>query len=143
MISTNEGPLDKRVTIISDIVSRPDSTYPVIIDDYKLDMSQFSQRVTDKKKFKITNVSDKPLKPTLVSTHPDFFDIKLPKEIKPGQTGEGLLTLTQNGIDKSFEKSFTIELNDEKTTRFTVPVKRTLQMASKPADSAAKAAQPH
>lgn len=131
------------MTIISDVVSRPDSTYPVIIDDYKLDMSQFSERVTEKKKFKITNVSDKPLKLTLVSSHPNFFEVKLPKEIKPGQVGEGLLTLTKIAIEQSFEKSFTFELNDEKATRFTVPVKRTLQMASKPADSAATAAQPH
>jgi Protein of unknown function (DUF1573) len=124
-------------------VSRPDSTYPVIIDDYKLDMSQFSQRVMDKKKFKITNVSDKPLKLTLVSTHPDFFEVKVPKEIKPGQVGEGVLTLTEKAIGQSFEKSFTFELNDEKTTRFTVPVKRTMQMANKPADSANKPVQPH
>jgi hypothetical protein len=106
-------------------------------------MSQFSQRVMDKKKFKITNVSDKPLRPKMVSTHPDFFDVKLPKEIKPGQTGEGLLTLTEKAIGKSFEKSFTFEFNDEKTTRFTVPVKRTMQMAAKPADSVSKAVQPH
>lgn len=97
----------------------------------------------DKKKFKITNVSDKSLKPTIVSTHPDFFVVKLPKEIKPGQTVEGLLTLTEKAIGQSFEKSFTFELNDEKATRFTVPVKRTMQMAAKPADSAANAVQPH
>ena len=143
MIATNEGPPDKRVTIISDIVSRPDSTYPVIIDDYKLDMSQFSERVTDKKKFKITNVSDKVLKPTIVSIDRSFFDVKLPKEIKPGQVGEGLLTLTKKAIGVSFEKSFTIEFSDEKATRFTVPVKRTLQMVAKPSDSAAAAARPH
>ena len=46
-IQTNEGPPDKRVQIISEVVARPDSTYPVVIIPYKLDLTQFGEKIRD------------------------------------------------------------------------------------------------
>ena len=137
-IKTNEGPPDKHVRISSDVVERPDSTYPIVIDPYKLDLSQFSEKVVNKKKFSIKNVSDQKLDVVLVSTRDEFFKVKLPKSIKPGKTEEGELELKKEAYGESFEKSVTIEVvgaDDEQAARFTIPVKRTIHMAEATPDT--------
>ncbi|MCB2229214.1 hypothetical protein KQH82_00765 [bacterium] len=126
-IQTNEGPPDKTVRIIATIVDRPDSTYPVIIKPYKLDLSQFGDDVRDQVKFTISNVSEEDLAVTLQSSKKDYFTVDLPKVVKAGQTAEGTLTLTDMGTKISFAKSFTFQLSDMTGSRFTVPVKRTMR----------------
>lgn len=135
-IQTNEGPPDKYVQIVSNIVERPDSTYPVIIQPYKLDLSQFTQKVRDKITFEIRNVSDMELDLSLVAAPGGLFELDLPKSVKPGGEVTGTLKLKKEAISESFEKSFTIQLNDEKQSRFTIPVKRTVRVAGTPAKSA-------
>ncbi len=109
------------------MVVRPDSTYPIIIKPYKLDLTQFGEKVRAEIKFTIDNVSDKPLHPTLVASATDLFDVTLPKVIPAGKTGEGVLRLKKEAVDKGFEKCLTLKLDDEKNSRFTIPVKRTIR----------------
>ncbi len=136
-IETNEGPPHKSVTIITNVVARPDSTYPLIIKPYKLDISQFSPtKVRDEMKFNITNVSDKDLTVTLISKPEGVFDLQLPDRVEAGKSAQGILKLRPDAIETSFEKSFTIELNDDKTSRFTIPVKRTRRTPGEPAKKA-------
>lgn len=129
-IQTNAGPPDKTVQIISHVVARPDSTFPVVIKPYKLDLSQFTEKVRDQINFKITNVSDDDMDLRIISEEPDYFNVSLPKSIGAGKTIEGTLKLTRNHLKNSFDKSFTFELSDEKGSRFTVPVKRTIRTAA-------------
>jgi len=129
-IQTNEGPPDKYVQIISEVVTRPDSTYPIIIKPYKLDLSQFSDKVIDKMKFEIENVSDMDLDITMISYPHKLLEIDMPKTIKAQSTVEAEVRLTEDAIPEQFEKSFTIEVNDEKTSRFTIPVKRKIRQAT-------------
>jgi len=123
-VYANDGPVAKTIMIHSYVVERPDSTYPVIVAPYKLDLSQFGQKVRGKMDFTIDNVSDQDLKLTMVSQPSDIATIELPKEIKAGKSATGKVTLTEKGIDLSFDKSFTFEVNDVKTSRFTVPLTR-------------------
>lgn len=126
-ITTNEGPPDKRVTIDATVVERPDSTYPVVIEPYKLDLSQFSEKTVDERPFQIVNVSDHELHPKLIAGPSKMMDIKLPSSIGPGKSAEGKVKLLDKALADSFEKSFTFELDDQAHSRFTVPVKRTLR----------------
>ena len=131
-IQTNEGPPNKHVQIISQVTDRPDSTYPIIIQPYKIDLTQFSEKVIKKKKFMITNVSDQKLEVSLISMPDDLFEIKLPKSIKPGKSAKGELKLRRGAYGDSFEKSVTIEVvgvKDKEATRVTIPVKRSLHVA--------------
>lgn len=131
-IQTNEGPPRKHVQIISQVTDRPDSTYPIIIQPYKLDLTQFSEKVIKKKTFIITNLSDQKLQVSLISMPEDLFEIKLPKSIKPGKSAKGELKLKSKACGDSFEKSVTIEVvgvKDKEATRFTIPVKRSLHVA--------------
>jgi len=127
-IQTNEGPPDKHVTITATVVPRPDSTYPVVITPYKLDLSQFSEKPIDQADFRITNVSDQPLHVSLVADEASLFSVKLPETIPPGETAGGQLKLHKDAMAQSFEKSFTFELDDSANSRFTVPVKRTVRV---------------
>ncbi len=126
-IQTNEGPPDKTVRIISTIIDRPDSTYPVIVKPYKLDLSQFGETVRDEVKFTISNVSEEDLQVSLIAAKKDYFTVNLPKVVKAGQTAEGTLRLTEQGTKISFEKSLTFQVSDMAGSRFTVPVKRTMR----------------
>jgi len=127
-IETNEGKPDKRVIIKSNILLRPDSTYPVVIQPYKLNISQFGEKIRDEMTFNIENVSDLDLKPTLVDIPSDLFDVELPDKIKAGKTGKAKLKLKENALDVVYDKSFTIEFNDEAKTRFSIPVRRSLRV---------------
>lgn len=126
-ITTNEGPPDKRVTIACTVVPRPDSTYPAVIEPYKIDLSQFTEKKVDRKEFEIRNVSDQPLDVKLVYSPPGYMEIDLPSTIEPGESGTGEVVILEEALDQSFEKSFTIQLSDEAQSRYTVPVKRTVR----------------
>ncbi len=131
-IQTNEGPPTKHVQISTEVTDRPDSTYPIIIQPYKIDLSQFSEKVIEKKQFAITNVSDQKLELSLISMPDDLLEIKLPNSIKPGKSAKAELRLRPEAYGDPFEKSVTIEVvtaEDEEATRFTIPVKRSLHVA--------------
>lgn len=125
-ITTNEGPPDRHVRIEATIVTAPDSTSPVVITPHKIDISQFSDEIIDRKTFAIRNVSDRELTLTLLAGPTDMMEIDLPQSVGPGETVEGEVRLHADILDLSFDKSFTFELNDDDTTRFTVPVTRTI-----------------
>ncbi|MFQ5500410.1 MAG: hypothetical protein ACE5FH_12140 [Candidatus Zixiibacteriota bacterium] len=134
-IQTNEGPPDKFVQIIANVVKRPDSTYPVVMRPYKLDLSQFTQKVRDKIEFNITNVSDNKINVSLIAAPSNLMEVDLPSSIDAGATARAVVKLTAAAIDRSFDKSITFELDDEKNSRFTIPVKRSLRKGPGPTAS--------
>lgn len=132
-ITTNEGPPDKFVRITANVVARPDSTYPVVIKPYKLDMTQFGEKVRNEIKFTISNVSETNLQPSVVYAPDDLMEVVLPKSIPAGKSAEGIVRLKKSALDKQIEKSITLQLNDEKQSRFTIPVKRQIRGAAQAA----------
>jgi hypothetical protein len=126
-IETNEGTAPRNVRIVSHVVARPDSTYPIVIKPYKLDISQFGEKVRDDMTFAITNVSDQDLSLTVIDQPDGLFDITLPAMIKAGESAEGVLKLRDDALDTEFQKSVTIQLDDEPASRFTIPVKRSIR----------------
>lgn len=123
-IQTNEGPPDKRVQIIATVVARPDSTYPLLMKPYKLDLSQFGEKLRDKIDFTIENVSDEKIDLSIISFAHEYFDVNLPSSIDPGKKASCSLKLKKEAHKQNFEKSFTIETSDADKSRFTIPVKR-------------------
>jgi hypothetical protein len=129
-ITTNAPQPNYRVAIAANILSNPDSTYPIIIKPYKLDISQFGEKVRKDMKFSIVNVSDADLELSVIACPEDLFEVTLPKKIKVGQSAEGLLKIRTEKLSDEFQKSFTIALNDKSNTRFTIPVKRSIRVLS-------------
>ena len=131
-IQTNEGPPDKRVTISATIMPRPDSTYPVVVSPYKVDLSQLGDKVINQSPITLTNVSDKDLSLELIAGADEYFTLDLPENIPAKGAAKGMVKITDDMQSQSFEKSFTIELTPseggpEGAQRFTVPVKRTVR----------------
>lgn len=112
------------ITYRANVTLRPDSTYPLIIYPYKLDMTPVGDMTRDKIKFTITNASDQDLTLTLVAEPTEVGTVTLPETIKAKSDATGFLTLSKDGVQMEFEKSFTFSVNDETQSRFTVPVKR-------------------
>jgi hypothetical protein len=126
-IHTNEGTPPKSVQIKSFVMDKPDEVYPLMIDPYKLDISQFGERVRDKIKFTIHNVSQEDLDLKLVVFPDDLATIKLPEKVKANSDAEGEIQLLDSALDQQFSRSFTIEVSDEQSTRFTVPFQRSMR----------------
>jgi len=71
----------------------------------------------------MNNTSTDTLQARLVCGPTDLFDIEVPEtDLNPNQSENISLTFDQRIIGEVFTKSFTIELNDSATTRYTVPV---------------------
>lgn len=136
-IESSEGKPDKTVSITCHVVERPDSTFPIVISPYKLDLSQFGERVRDQIKFKITNVSDQDLTISEVYVPTGWGTLTCPKTVKAKGTVEGLFKLNKQGLAKPFEQSFTIELSDAQKSRFTIPIKREIRTADSTATASA------
>lgn len=142
-IYTNEGETQHSVTITCHVIDQPDSTYPVVVKPYKLDISQFGEKVRDEMRFTITNVSDQDVDVTLIAWPNSILEkVDLPKKIKAGTSEEGRVKLREDQVEESFEKSFTFEVNDAAKSRFSVPVKRQVQHASNVAPGPPPKSQP-
>lgn len=111
-----------------EVMRRPDSTYPIIVKPYKLDISQFGEKTRDQMKFTITNVSDSTYDLSTVAWPKQLLTVTLPKSVAAGQSAEGIIKLSPGALKKEFEKSITIQLSDTKKSRFTIPVKRALRL---------------
>ena len=129
-IESNASDIPNNIRIESFVVARPDSTFPLVISPYKLDISQFGEKTRDQMTFKVTNVSDKSLKVSVIDKELRKFDVELPKSVDAGATIEGKLQLTDDAVLSEFESSLTIEVDDEMHSRFTIPVKRAVTTVS-------------
>ena len=78
--------------------------------------------------FKITNISEETVEVKLIDMPEGIFKLKLPKKIKPGKTEKGKIEILDEYVSQEFKKSITIELTDKATTRFTIPIERTIRI---------------
>ena len=58
----------------------------------------------------------------------NMFKLKLPKKVKAGKTEKGKIEILDDFVSQEFKKSITIELTDKATSRFTIPVERTIRI---------------
>jgi hypothetical protein len=129
-LETNEVTPSRNLTFHATVVARPDSTYPIQVKPYKLDISPSGQMVRDQLKFSISNVSEQPVSINLISSANDLMTVTVPKQVAAGKTAQGRVKLSASALTQSFETSFTLQLDDSTATRFTIPLKRTVQKDS-------------
>ncbi|MBD3404041.1 DUF1573 domain-containing protein [candidate division GN15 bacterium] len=138
-IFSNEGREHQLIDFTANILIRPDSTWPVIVTPYKMNMSQLGSSPRTEAEFTLTNLSENDLSPALITAADDYISVTLPEVIAAGQSATGRVQLTDAAVKMEFEKSFTFELDDGGRTRFTVPVTRTLFGSDKQAAGQASA----
>ncbi len=123
-IYTNAGPDPLRVYMTGTIARSPDSTRPVTIKPFVLDVSKFKDHDIDSLRFKITNHSDTTFSVTPMSFNVDECDITLPDSVGARTSTWGTIKVKPEYLDKEFYKSITLLLNDQRETRITIPIKR-------------------
>jgi len=123
-IETNEASQPRYVPIYANVVTRPDSTYPLQVRPYKLDLSQFGTTVRDQMKFTLANVSDTSLGVTLVYFPDDLIAVEIPETIGARSDVDAVVRLDEDALEQSFEKSITLRLGDRSGSRYTIPIKR-------------------
>ncbi len=128
-IVTNETGANHHVRIAAHVVIRPDSTYPILITPFPVSLDGNSTDPDEAVELQITNVSDEALDLSVVACPEDYLTMDMPEDIRAGETVAATLTVPDAARDESFEKSVTIELNDNMSLRFTIPVKYTAPTA--------------
>jgi hypothetical protein len=120
-INTYGDTTKRHIQITANVLKKMDDTRPVVIEPYRLFIIQYEDEFADRINFNIKNVSRLRLRAKLIDK-PDELEITLPGEINPRRFGVGEVRIKRGALDKEFQKSFTIEFNDEEHTRFTIPV---------------------
>ena len=122
-IVTNEKQDRVNLEFASTVMARPDSTYPIIVEPYKLDFSRLDPAADPEMTFTLHNVYSEPLEVDIVDYPAGLFEVTLPTEIPVKGSAEGSLRLIGDLSEGAFEKSITIKVNDLAGSRFTIPVK--------------------
>jgi hypothetical protein len=131
--------LPRSVQITSHVIASPDSTFPVVFEPYKLDISQYGSKKRTSIEFEIKNVSPKDQEIEIIDFDDRFLTVTTPKHIKAGATVKGQVNVKDAKAGDSFEKSVTLAFKQTqpsgKPVRFTIPVTRTVRTLSSTLDS--------
>ena len=126
LITTNPDSTYHNVTIKAIVTAKPDSLYPLTLDPYMLKMNRYndSTKIGQYAEFTITNPSDSSVTLEIVAMPAELITVDLSLTLEPGQTDTALVTILDEALTLSFDKSFTFELSDDVRSRITVPIKR-------------------
>jgi hypothetical protein len=125
-IVTSEGREQTALRFTAHVVPESGKTHPIVVSPFVIDLGSSEPRASDWIAFTIANVSESDLEIALIERPEGCFDLELPRRVQAGGKAVGRLKLDDESSERSFEKSITIELNDELRTRFTIPVIRSL-----------------
>ncbi len=131
------------VQIKANVVTRPDSTYPIAFKPYKFDISQYGDKPRTKLTFEVTNASDEDLELKVIDQPYGMFKIDMPDKVGAGKTAKGEITLNNDYVKDEFEKSITVEVNDAEHSRFTIPVKRVIRIPGTASESTSSTTTTH
>lgn len=127
-ISSNEGDLKKYLQFTANVFKDPEKTVPIRITPYTFDISQYGEKARRKMEFEIANVSENELELSVVDYPRNMIKIDFPDKIKTGKSEKGKIEIKKEFENVEFEKSITIQLNDQNRTRFTIPIKRVIMI---------------
>jgi hypothetical protein len=133
VIKANDGMAGWNVRIKANIFLQPESTFPITIKPSIIEFPESGETTITELYFSMINKSKQDLKPTLISSPKSLVSVILPKTIPANGSADGSIRIKNAGLKKVFEKSVTIELNDNSHTRFTIPVTRGIVEPPKPA----------
>lgn len=107
---------------MANVVTTPESTFPIVIQPAIVEFAEGDSLVT--KEFTIINRATQPITPKVVSSPDNLVDITFPASIPATKSAKGTMRLKREGLVASFQKSVTIQLDDQAKSRFTIPIKR-------------------
>ncbi|MDD3730852.1 MAG: hypothetical protein PHU88_00540 [candidate division Zixibacteria bacterium] len=121
---TNEADSVRRFRIETEVVINPDSTFPLVISPYKLNLYRMADDLEDSMTFEITNVADMIISLNVIDLADDLMELHLDKHLNAGEKIRGVVRLKEAAFDSTFDKSITLGIEGKENLRFTIPVSR-------------------
>ena len=112
------------VKFYAEVITKPELAKPLVLSPPKVDVSQFGDKPRRKGTFTLHNQTIHDYTITVIDSSFKSFDIKIPSVIKAGEKIEGSVVVRKDKIESDFEEAFTIELNDDGRTRYSIPIFR-------------------
>ncbi len=123
-IYTNASPEPYRIYLTGEAHKTLDSTKPISIKPYKLELAQFQENSINKIEFKLTNRSKNDITIQMVTENPEECEFSYPSTIKANSSAKGYIKVKKEYLDKEFKGSVTFAADDNNNTRFTIPYRR-------------------
>lgn len=123
-IYTNAQTDPYRVHLTAEAHQRLDDSKPIAVLPYKADFLKFADMDTQSLEIEITNTSDEDLDLQLISFPLKECEVKIPKSLRAGEKNKIKIDLKKEYIDKEFNRSITLFVNDTNKTKITIPIKR-------------------
>jgi hypothetical protein len=122
---TTNAEKSSNLQIQAHVFKPADTVRPLMIEPMAVELDSIRPDDPGKSwKFKVAvhNVGEEKVKAHLVAGPTELFEIKIPKDIKPGKEEYIELKFDENILEQLFTKSITIELDDSAATRYTIPI---------------------
>ncbi|UCD63285.1 MAG: DUF1573 domain-containing protein [Candidatus Zixiibacteriota bacterium] len=123
-IYTNAGVDPFRVYLTATVIVDGGNTRPLAFNPHIFELPRFGDRSIDSVGFTIRNFSDEEVRLKPVSFFVDECDIVLPEVVAGKGTAKGYIKVRNDFLDSEFKRSITIEMNDQKENRLTIPIRR-------------------
>lgn len=123
-IHTNDGGRPHRVYMTGSVRRAADTTYPVAFFPHRFELSRLRDISVDSLDFRIVNRSPQEIHITPVSMFVKECEISLPESVAPGKEATGYIKVKEQYLDTEFKRSITVMLDDDQSTRLTIPIRR-------------------
>jgi hypothetical protein len=123
-IYTNAQADPYRIYLTGYVVKSGDSLRPLSVSPYKFELTKYGDHAIDSMSFKLTNHLSREISVRVVSFPLEECDVFVPSSIKGGGTAEGYIKVRPEFLDKEFKRSITLQMDDPKNTRVTLPIRR-------------------
>jgi hypothetical protein len=129
-VTTNDNSQGSfRIGFVGNVYLEANSTHMIAIEPKAISFNEENQ--DDEIEIKVVNQTDEKLKMELISYPRGVLKVDVDDDdIKPGKDREIEVEIDDDFEGSSFDKSFTIELNDPMRTRYTIPVRFALPLAA-------------
>jgi hypothetical protein len=97
---------------------------PVKLKPYILDVSQFTVKPRTRARAWVVNGSENDLNLNMIDDAGKSFTVELPEMVKANDSAEIFVTVKKEAVETEFTESFTFEISDDLSSRFSLPVKR-------------------
>jgi len=123
-IRTNAREKKIEFSFYAEVLTNTDITHPLVVSPDEVDVSQFGEKTRRIAVFHVENRSDEDLVLAVTDSCLKSFEVKLPHEIKAGETVKGKIRIRESKIQSDFHESLTFKVEGVDDASYSVPVKR-------------------
>lgn len=123
-IFTNAKEEPYRMSLTGEVHPSFDSLKPVSLSPYKCELSKIYDKSINQIEFTFTNNTDKDINFRIISSPVEECTIEIPELISANGKAVGTIKVNEEFLDKEFKGSVTIQLDDFKKTRISIPFRR-------------------